>query len=318
MKQELLTLTPEQAAALLHANDQLAEVDPSKSNRKFDKNNYLKFVGLIKSGLWKTTHQGIAITADGRIIDGQHRLTAIRDTGIPVDAWICWDADPSTFDALDQGKKRSGNDIWQLGGHSGTNIAAIAKLVWCYKHLAHTHDWHNHSKNITSAHVYNWANDSGYAKAIQDAATAETKIRKELKNIGAALGASIAISEIYGGLTASVVYENVFDPLIKCIGMSEGMPVHTLHRILSKRDYSNALALGNPFCRRQPATAIIARARLGILLRVIADTIQGNTRSLYQFGQTNPLPDMRKVLADTAMQSLAAVDASDSINPEQQ
>lgn len=316
MRQELLTLTPKQAAALLHANNQLVEIDSSKANRKFDKNNYSKFVNLIKSGLWKVTHQGIAITSDGRIIDGQHRATAIRDAGIPVDVWICWDADPSTFDALDQGKKRSGNDIWQLGGHSGTNIAAIAKLVWCYEHLAHTHDWHNNGKNVTSALVYNWADENGYAKAIQDAANAETKIRKELKNIGAALGASIAISEIYGGLPVSVVYENVYEPLIKCVGMCEGMPVHTLHRILSRRDHSNALAQGNPFCRKQPATAIISRARLGILLRVIADTIQGNTRSIYQFGQTNPLPDMQKVLTDAAMQSLAADDVSGLVSEE--
>lgn len=316
MKPELLTLTPEQAAAILQAHDQIVETDQSKANRKFDKNNAFKFASLIKSGLWKTTHQGIAIADDGRIIDGQHRLTAIRDAGMPVAVWIFWDADPSTFDALDQGKKRSGNDIWQLGGHSGKNIAAIAKLVWCYEHLTHTHDWHNHGKNITSAHVFNWANDNGYAKVIQNAANAETRIRKELKNIGAALGASIAISEIYGGLPGSVVYDNIYEPLIKCVGMSEGMPVHTLHRILSKRDHSNALALGNPFCRRQPATAIVARARLGILLRVIADTIQGNTRSIYQFSQTNPLPDMSKVLTDTAMQSLAAADVGDLLSDE--
>lgn len=305
MKPELLTLTPEQAGAILTANNLLVGADPSKANRKFDKNNAAKFVSLIKTGLWKTTHQGIAITEDGRIIDGQHRLTAIRDAGIPVTTWIFWDADASTFDVLDQGKKRSGNDIWQLGGHSGANIAAIAKLVWCYENLPHTHDWHNNTKEVTSTHVFNWANDNQYARAIQDAANMEARIRKEVNGIGSALGASIAISEIFGGVASPTVYSSVYEPLVKCVDMKEGMPVHTLHRILSRRDHSNALATGNVFCRKQPSSPIIARARLGILLRVIADTIQGNSRSVYPFSTVNPLPNMRKLQTGAPVHAIA-------------
>lgn len=310
MKPELLTLTPEQADALLAADRLIVETDPSKSNRKLDKNNVSRFVSLIKNGLWKTTHQGIAIGEDGRVIDGQHRLSAIRDAGFPVMTWIFWDADPSTFDALDQGKRRTGNDIWQIGGHSGPNIAAIAKMVFCYEHFPHTHDWLNASHHLTSSHFYNWSNDNGYSRLIQDAANVESKVRKEIKGIGCAIGASVAISQIYGGVPADVVYEKVYEPLIKCVGLREGTPIHTLHRILSRRDHPSSGVGKSPnvFCRKLNNSSNISRARLGLLLRVIADTMQGNSRSVYPFSTVLPLPNMRRLLSDSAVDDDDAIE----------
>lgn len=288
MRPEIVMLAPEQAAALI-------EADTTNLNRKFDKDNYQKFVRLIQAGLWKTTNQGIAITTSGRIIDGQHRLAAIRDTGIPCQVMICWDADENTFDAIDQGKKRSGNDIWQLGGHSGGSVAAIGKMVWCYENLDNTHDWHNASRHVTSAEVFSWANDRGYARAIQNSSNYEHRVRKEIRKIGCAMGAAFAISEIYAGLPPQEVYESVFEPLIRCVGLQEGMPVYVLHRILSRRDHRDAMSTGNVFCTKLASNAIINRARLGILLRVIADTFQGRSRLVYQFSTTGSLPDMARL-----------------------
>jgi hypothetical protein len=38
----------------------------------------------MREGSWKVTHQGIAVSSDGNIIDGQHRLIAVTIYGKPV------------------------------------------------------------------------------------------------------------------------------------------------------------------------------------------------------------------------------------------
>ncbi len=38
----------------------------------------------MREGHWDTTHQGIAIASDGTLVDGQHRLLAIVESGVTV------------------------------------------------------------------------------------------------------------------------------------------------------------------------------------------------------------------------------------------
>ena len=53
-------------------------------NRTLDHLAIKRLAELIQSGGWRTTHQGIAIGADGTLYDGQHRLHAIVAAGISV------------------------------------------------------------------------------------------------------------------------------------------------------------------------------------------------------------------------------------------
>lgn len=293
MKTEILTLTPEQAGVLLAA-------DQTNSNRRFDKSNYTRFCALIKSGLWKTTHQGIAISADGRVVDGQHRLAAIRDCGVPVPVMVAWGADPSTFDCIDLGKGRTGNDIWNIAGFSSTNTAAIARLVWLYAKVRDKTDWHNSYKALGGSHaaVFNWAQECGYSESIAAGCRTEARVRKEIKGVGSAIGASVAIMEIYAGVPADEVFAMLYEPLMKCVGLREGTPVYVLHRILSRRDHRDARSAGNPFSTKIGITSNVTRARLVILLRVIVDTVAGKSRSQYPFNMAAPFPDLEGLPAE--------------------
>ena len=94
----LMTITPEQAKEFLAGN---------RSNRPFQK-TYAKGLELeILRGGWLITHQGIALTADGRLIDGQHRCAAIAAAGIPVEMNVTFNADPASFPVVDTGMRRS-------------------------------------------------------------------------------------------------------------------------------------------------------------------------------------------------------------------
>lgn len=70
-----MLVTPALAAEWLKSNTR---------NRSIDLDAVDRLVEVIKSGGWRTTHQGIAIGSDGTLYDGQHRLRAIVKAGVPV------------------------------------------------------------------------------------------------------------------------------------------------------------------------------------------------------------------------------------------
>lgn len=108
METRLVTMTPEWASSILQSQN--------NHNRKIRLNAVKKIASAIAAGDWKLTHQGIAIDANGQLQDGQHRLTAIMQAGIPVQVLLTTGCDPSSFDVLDCGVNRTAADALQLIG----------------------------------------------------------------------------------------------------------------------------------------------------------------------------------------------------------
>ena len=75
MKSEVMTITPELAAEWLAHNTH---------NRNVRQNVVGKYASDMKAGRWLLTHQGIAFDADNVLVDGQHRLMAVVQSGVPV------------------------------------------------------------------------------------------------------------------------------------------------------------------------------------------------------------------------------------------
>lgn len=65
----------------------------------------------MTAGQWKTTHQGIAFSQSGRLLDGQHRLAAIIATGWPCEMMVFVNLPDDIFGALDRGKRRTHADL---------------------------------------------------------------------------------------------------------------------------------------------------------------------------------------------------------------
>lgn len=79
------------------------------------------------NGTFKLTHQPVAMTSEGRLLDGQHRLLAIVRSGRTVSLTVARDADPETFGVIDAGAKRTLADVLAVKyGHTynAVNVAA--------------------------------------------------------------------------------------------------------------------------------------------------------------------------------------------------
>jgi len=103
MKTQVMVITPEVAEQMLTGN---------KDNRNIRKMWVKQLSGMMTRGEFILTHQGIAFSASGRLLDGQHRLLAIIDSGETIQMMVTRDADESSFVALDIGAKRSFSDLY--------------------------------------------------------------------------------------------------------------------------------------------------------------------------------------------------------------
>lgn len=114
MNNTVKTVTPEQAAKWL---------DPAvnKTNRDVRHSHVSFLADEIRSGRWKVTHQGIAFSVTGRLLDGQHRLAAIVMSGKSVQMFVATGLEEEAFRAIDCGMKRANYDRIHLVNNQTQN-----------------------------------------------------------------------------------------------------------------------------------------------------------------------------------------------------
>lgn len=120
MKSEACYVTPSMAKAWLQANT---------ANRPVKKTIVKTYAHAMKRGEWKLSPQGISFSASGRLIDGQHRLMAILESGASVWVYVTSGAPDDAFDALDQGARRSYADISRLPKRVAEMRGYLARML---------------------------------------------------------------------------------------------------------------------------------------------------------------------------------------------
>lgn len=116
MKAHKVTVTPQMASTLLENN---------KRNRTLKRQHVAFLCEEIRNGRWKFNGDAIRVATDGSLIDGQHRLEAVVQTGIPIETLMVSGLDPDVFDTIDGGARRSNGDTLSVAGEkSGRNLAA--------------------------------------------------------------------------------------------------------------------------------------------------------------------------------------------------
>lgn len=116
-----ILVTPEQASIWLNSN---------KINRKARNHWVDQLANQIKDGNWMLTHQAIAFSKSGMLLDGQHRLMAIEKSKIPVEMFVCFNADDEIFKAIDCGVKRSMGDLTRLDKRTSEVASRICHFVY--------------------------------------------------------------------------------------------------------------------------------------------------------------------------------------------
>jgi hypothetical protein len=121
MKAELKTITPALAKKMLENNI---------GNRALTAWHVDELAKEIKAGRWKINGDMIRISVSGRILDGQHRLTAIIKSGMTIQTWVMEGLADDIFDTIDVGKKRSGGDtLGCLGEKNAYRLASALIMV---------------------------------------------------------------------------------------------------------------------------------------------------------------------------------------------
>lgn len=114
-------VTPEKAAAWLEKNIH---------NRPIRRLQVEKYVRDIKNGDWLYTGESIKFAPDGTLLDGQQRLTAVVEAGIPIVVEVQRNIDPAAQQVMDTGAARSAGDVLHLRGIKyGNLVASAAKLA---------------------------------------------------------------------------------------------------------------------------------------------------------------------------------------------
>ncbi|MGW8361857.1 hypothetical protein ACWGK1_14950 [Streptomyces wedmorensis] len=91
-------VTPQIAASWLQFN--------RPENRRISQRAVAGLAASMLAGEYLLTHQPIAFDAHGRLIDGQHRLSAVIQSDATVQMWVIVGADPDTFGVVDTGLAR--------------------------------------------------------------------------------------------------------------------------------------------------------------------------------------------------------------------
>jgi hypothetical protein len=144
---EARLLSADDAADLLDLNVFHTPASAGGTNRPFNEAYARHLAAEMLAGRWHLTHQGVAVGTDGKLVDGQHRLSAIvyaaeMEPTIRIPMMVTTGVDPATFLAVDTGRKRTAADMLGIQGHKNrTTLAAVLKLIYCWD-TTRNGSWH--------------------------------------------------------------------------------------------------------------------------------------------------------------------------------
>lgn len=119
---EVVTLTPVLARALLARNEHNRSLSPVAMDR---------FKRDIVEGRWEFNGEPIIVSRDGHLNDGQHRCTAVAETGRSVRCTIVFGVSRESRMTLDQGVTRTvGHYLGMKGFTDANKVAAVAGMIW--------------------------------------------------------------------------------------------------------------------------------------------------------------------------------------------
>lgn len=134
------------------------QVGTEGTNRALRPGQIHKFAQAMLAGDWELTNQGIGISSDDELIDGQHRLLALllaaeTDPNISIISNVTWNLSPNAKLAVDiGGVRRSGDFLAMKGIANGNKVGAALKLLHCYDTIPYDYTtWSRYA--ATPAHL---------------------------------------------------------------------------------------------------------------------------------------------------------------------
>lgn len=114
---EVKTVTPEMAADIL--------TNHNLNNRNVSKSHVKVLLQNMKTNAWRFNGDSIRFDENGNLIDGQHRLNALKEYGQPLPMLLISGFDEQTIRTIDQEiKPRNLGDLFKMNGVANSNAVA--------------------------------------------------------------------------------------------------------------------------------------------------------------------------------------------------
>lgn len=123
-------ITPKKAGEILARN---------QNNRKISKSTVRAYANDMIAGNWdESTGTSISIDENGILKDGQHRLTAIRVSGISIHMWVCRNVSNKAI--YDNNRKRSNSDQLSILRPDFNNVYKSTRYISVARVLISPHN----------------------------------------------------------------------------------------------------------------------------------------------------------------------------------
>ena len=151
MSATIVNITPKRASELLAKNT---------NNRHLSEKKVNEHAAAMSSGAWVFNGDAIRISKSGRLLDGQHRLSAIVKSGTTQQFVLVEGLPDDVFTTIDTGRRRSASDVVGIAGIKNANcVAAAAKLAIVFSKVGKPIIG-THSAQPTNAEILNFAEEN--------------------------------------------------------------------------------------------------------------------------------------------------------------
>jgi hypothetical protein len=114
-------ITPELAKLYLEKN--------FADQRKVIQADVDKYAHAMTNGLWRENGNPLKFDEAGFLVDGQHRLLAIIQSGVAVEMYVMYGVSVEAVPTIDTGRHRSGRDAIVIAGLPADYADAVSALV---------------------------------------------------------------------------------------------------------------------------------------------------------------------------------------------
>lgn len=278
IKSSVQTMTPERADELLrHSFGKIEQ-------RHLSERRVRQLVQALERGEWRVTHQGVALDEEGVVIDGQHRLEAIRRYGKPVEIMVSEGVPRDSFAVIDVGAKRTTADALHIAGFANTNVlAAAARLVitWdAVQQAPNTVTWGMAYASITTPVVVDFMqSDSG--QALIDAQAPANRVATAWGKTGVRSFMTAAIGMLSQSDTPSGLRAEYVERLI------DGAYLRPTSPVLALRRYMIA---DTGWSRLTTSQHMRNRAGIAVVIKAFNEYLLGADRQIMAFKETEQFP----------------------------
>lgn len=207
-------VTPDLARELLEGNTH---------NRSVNQKRVRELAELHGTRFWKETGDPIRITDDGILVDGQHRLLAITQSGVSVHYFIMRGVDLTAQEVIDTGSRRTLASMLQTRQEQNrTTLASAIKVIYHWENGGRSADGLDSVPINVLLHFYD--NNPG----IKDIARRTLGFTQVIRGGSGAVALTMWLFDHIDGEDAS----HFWDRLKSEYNHSEGDPISTLRKTL--------------------------------------------------------------------------------------